>query len=163
MVKSARSVARRRGHTAGVVAFALFIGLPTIEWGRQIITQAWAAPPIGEAPESCQDGLGALLDAVQHARQLAAADTRGERASLSAYRAALRPVWQARGAVGAICRGDPRAQRLLTELDLLRYAEERSVRQEAVDVARRRRRVQAMAAELGLLDPLALAKPSRRD
>jgi hypothetical protein len=50
--------------------------------------------------------------------------------------------------VGTACRADPEAARFLRELDMLRYAEEHAVRYEAVDVARRRRKMLDLEARV---------------
>ena len=53
------------------------------------------------------------------------------------FRAALDPEWSLRPALSRACRDDEQGRRLLREIDQWRYAEERSVRSDAADVARR--------------------------
>ncbi|MBN2191221.1 MAG: hypothetical protein JW751_00245 [Polyangiaceae bacterium] len=157
------SAAQRRGRTIGAAAFALLIGIPTVHWSRQIILQAWKGPPAPSSARTCRNGLASLLSAVDRARMVAAAESGGERASLARFRHELEPEWLERTSLEATCRADPQGRHLLHELDLLRYAEERTVRQDAIDVARRRRRVHRLANHLGLTVPVALEKPAGRD
>jgi hypothetical protein len=64
------------------------------------------------------------------------------------FREALLPEWAARGGLEVRCQGDPEATRALGEVDRLRYAEEHALRYEALDVAGRRRAVEAIAQKL---------------
>ncbi len=159
---SRTSTAARRGKTAGVAAFALLIGVPTVHWAAQIVSQAWS-PPGPTATQDCREGLASLLGAVRRARAGAANEPAGERASVARFRRALEPEWGRQAALGDACRGDPMARQLLREIELLRYAEERTVRQDATDVARRRRRVRRLAAEFQLEAPVDLELPGSRD
>jgi len=154
--------ARRRGGTVAVAAGAAILGSVSLLWASQIIAQAWASS--GTAPGDCREGIRSLISAVYQARRAAAAETGGERAAVKRFRAQLQQQWDGRAALDQACQGDAPARVLLREVDLLRYAEERSVRGDAVDVARRRRRVQALGAELGLFSAAPttssdLAKP----
>ena len=154
--------ARRRGGTIAVAIGAIVLGSVCLVWAVQIISQAWSRS--GGARRECRDGVRLLISAVRRAREAATAETGGERAAVERFRAELRPQWDQRPALDPACRDDDGARLLLREVDLLRYAEERSVRGDAVDVARRRRRVQALGAELGLFSAAPttssdLAKP----
>lgn len=150
---------RRRGANVAVVLYGVGLGGVTLWWTVQIMSQAWA-PATGAAPD-CRPGAQALLAAVRRAAEAASAETGGQRAALGRFREALLPEWSQRGAVTNACRQDPQGQRFLREVELLRYAEERSVRHAATDVARRRRGVVRLEAELSIATPPAssLAKP----
>jgi hypothetical protein len=52
--------------------------------------------------------------------------------------------------VRTICQGDLPALKALRTIELLRYAEERAVRYEALDLSRLRQRVPALRKELSL-------------
>lgn len=85
-----------------------------------------------------------LIAALQRARQAAAAEEFGERASLDRFRRALLPEWRMRGELASICSSDPWAAEALPAIDRLRYAEEHAVRYESVDLAPSRRHVMAI-------------------
>ena len=141
--------ALRRGGTVAVAIGAVILGTVSLLWAGQIVAQAWSSS--GRAPRDCRDGIRSLISAVDRASNAAAAETGGERAAVERFRAELQPQWGQRPVLEQACRDDDAARLLLREVDLLRYAQERSVRSDAVDVARRRRRVQALGVELGLL------------
>jgi hypothetical protein len=147
MVRPARSRARRIGRRIGVVVFAACIGVPTLVWTNQIM-QAIFFRPSGPVPASCDGGLLHLLRAVDRARLAARQENAGERQSLSRFRAALDPEWQARPALDALCAGVPAQAQLLSEVDALRYAEEHAVRYEATALARQRQRARELEHEL---------------
>lgn len=138
---------RRYGRAAGLVAFAAIVTAFTVTWSLQIMRQAFAPEPT-PAKVECRPGVRALIQALRRARGSAAAQTGGERAALAQFRAAIRPEWETRAQVSAACRTDRKALKVLHEIDLLRYAEEHAVRYEAVELARRRRRIQALEAAL---------------
>jgi hypothetical protein len=131
----------------GVAALFLvvtaFIGVCSIE----IIQQAWQASP-SELVTDCRPGIANLITAVRRARAAAANGTGGERESMQRFREALLPEWSMRGGIGSRCKGDPQAVIALGEVDRLRYAEEHALRYEALDVAGRRRSVEAIAERL---------------
>jgi len=156
------SAAARRGKTVGAVAFTLLIGVPTVHWAVQIVSQAWS-PPRPIATQDCREGLASLLEAVRRARSGAADEPAGERASVARFRDALEPEWGQHAALREVCRRDPGARQLWLEIERLRYAEERTVRQDASDVARRRRRVRRLAREFQLDAPVDLEMPGARD
>jgi hypothetical protein len=155
--------AQRRGRTAGTVVFAVLIVVPTLHWSRQILVQAWDPPQRGAVTEGCRPGIASLIEAVTRARTSAAAEAGGEIASVTRFRRELAPEWDARPALDSACADDPRARALLHEVDLLRYAEERTARLDAFDVARRRRRVRRLAHDIGLEPPVSLEMPAGRD
>jgi hypothetical protein len=138
---------RRRGRTAGHALFALIVTTFTAVWSVQILLQV--TTPDHEATDlECRPGVRELLIAVRHARRAAAEETGGERAALQRFRTTLRPAWSSRDQLTDLCQHDPEALRALREVDLLRYAEEHAVRYEAVELARRRRRIRAVEAHL---------------
>jgi hypothetical protein len=130
-----------------VAAFALVVGGATAVWSAQILWQIWGPVPPQPAVE-CRPGLRALIDGVRRARSAAAAETGDERAALARFRSALEPEWTWRSALESSCAADAQARRALGEIDRLRYAEEHAVRYEAMDLARLRRRLQALELRL---------------
>jgi hypothetical protein len=143
---------RRRGRRIGIAVFGVLVASFTIVCSAQIILQTWpsAAP---RTDVDCRSGLVALIEAVRRARQAAAAETGGERAALARFRAALQPEWSYRPSLEQRCRPEKRTLRALEELDRLVYAEEHAVRYEAIDLARRRRRVKALEETLRKDEP----------
>lgn len=142
------SRAERMGRRIGLGLFAVIVCGITLTWTVQIIVQTFT--PAGRAGDaSCRSGAVALIGAVRRARLEADAETGGERAAVTRFRAALSPDWDSRDALGISCRGDSEAERALREIDRLRYAEEHATRYEAVDLARRRRDVATLERTLG--------------
>jgi hypothetical protein len=139
--------ARRRGRTLGVAALFAVVTAFTAVCSVEIIQQAWATPSSGSSAE-CRPGIADLIKAVRRARTAAANGTGGEREAMQRFREALLPEWSMRPGLGARCAGDPEATRALGEIDRLRYAEEHALRYEALDVAGRRRSVEAIAEKL---------------
>jgi hypothetical protein len=115
----------------------------------QIVLTVWF-PPKPRWEVSCHEGLNALLDAVERARAHAATESGGERAALAGFRDSLEPEWSRIATVRATCHGDLPALKALRTIELLRYAEERAVRYEALDLSRLRQRVPALRKELSL-------------
>ncbi len=137
----------RLGRRAGIVLFALIVGGFTLTWTVQIIRQVWFSPAT-TAASSCRPGVVGLIRAVRRARGVAAAEVHGERAAVRQFRRALDPEWSARAELDQACSGDPQALRALREVDQFRYAEEHSARIEALDLARRRRRMHTLEQQL---------------
>jgi hypothetical protein len=125
------------------VILTIFTGVCTV----QILKQVWA-PEIAETPHDCRDGLGALIGAVERARQAAAKSLEGERIALTRFRRALEPEWEHRAALSERCKKDAFGLRSLKIVDRLRYAEEHAVRYESADLARLRESVAGLEAEL---------------
>jgi len=148
---SRAEVARRRGRRVAVALFALVVGGATAVWSWQILWQVWGPGPPRE-PVECRAGLLDLLGAVRRARLAAAAETGGERAALARFRHALEPEWTQRPTLESSCASDLQLRKALGDIDRLRYAEEHAVRYEAVDLARGRRRAQAIERELSRID-----------
>jgi hypothetical protein len=139
-------LARRRGRTIGVAALFMLVAAFTVVCSVQIYEQAWEAP--GPSSVECRPGIADLIGAVRRARTAAANGTGGEREALQRFREALLPEWSMRPGLGVRCKGDPAATVALGAVDRLRYAEEHALRYEALDVAGRRRQVEAIAARL---------------
>ncbi len=140
-----RSVARRVGLLLVGVASVAFATICT----TQIVLAVWF-PPQPRWDVSCHEGLGGLLDAVERARAHAANESGGERAALAGFRDTLEPEWGRLATVRTLCQGDLPALKALRTIELLRYAEERAVRYEALDLSRLRQRVPALRKELSL-------------
>jgi len=90
---------------------------------------------------SCKSGVDSLYRSMDRARRDAAAETAGETAALHDFRTSLEPEWSRYGAVRAQCQREayPKGQAALRNVELLRYAEERAVRYDALDLSRLRR------------------------
>ena len=144
---SNQGAARKRGRTIGLVVFTVIVTTFTAVCAFQILQQAWAKPDVHVEVE-CRAGMTQLIAAVRRART-AASQVGGERAALATFRDSLLPEWGMRPALDERCAADPEALRGLGEIDRLRYAEEHALRYEALDVASRRTRVQAIETKLG--------------
>jgi hypothetical protein len=140
------TLARRRGRTIGVATLFVIVATFTVVCSVQIFQQAWEA----QAPSGveCRPGIADLIAAVRRARTAAANGTGGEREALQRFREALLPEWSMRPGLGVRCKGDPEATFALGAVDRLRYAEEHALRYEALDVAGRRREIEAIAERL---------------
>lgn len=120
----------------------------------QILRAVFAPPgagPWGEpGPGACRMGVRALLAGVDRARGQAAARGEGEREALAAFRRALEPEWSHAADIAASCRRgrDVAALTAFRQVELLRYAEERAVRYEALDLSLLRRRAPALVGSL---------------
>ncbi|WP_437682852.1 hypothetical protein [Sorangium sp. So ce131] len=134
---------RARGRRIALIAYyslgALIIIACTLQLIQQVFFQPAARSPYG----SCQEGLLALVRAVERARD-AAPGTDGEDAALARFRGELDPEWTYRDGVAAACRGSAEDERALDAIERLRYAEEHAARREAGDLAPLRRRVRAI-------------------
>ena len=138
---------QRLGRRVGILIHAAVLASFTLVCSVQIIRQVWwPSIPSGPAVD-CTDGLKSLHEALLAARR-SAAEIQGEREALQRFRQTLGLPWERRLALEPLCRGNARAMRALGELDRLRYAEEHAVRYEAAGLSRRRRRVDALMAEL---------------
>jgi hypothetical protein len=146
-VPSTTKGARRRGRTLGAAALGLIVTTFTVVCSIQIIQQAWQEPE-AEAAVACRPGIVNLISAVRRARTAAANGTGGEREAMKRFREALLPEWSMRPGLSRRCAGDPEATRALGAVDRLRYAEEHALRYEALDVAGRRRDVEAITQKL---------------
>lgn len=115
----------------------------------QILVAVFSPPGAG-TPTACRSGVQALLSGVARARGQAATRAADERTSLSTFRRALEPEWSHAAAVEASCRRDRdrAALQAFRQVELLRYAEERAVRYEALDLSQLRKRAPDLARSL---------------
>jgi hypothetical protein len=113
----------------------------------EIIEQAWTPTPL-PATTDCRSGITGLIGAVRRARAAAMETSGGERDAVARFRHALEPEWGSRSALGDVCRTNPDAAGALETVDQLRYAEEHALRYEALDVAKRRKDVEAIEKRL---------------
>lgn len=137
------------GRRAGLLVVGLLAIALSAVCTVQIVLAVWFPDRSAEGI-SCRSAILELSAAVDRARQRAAAEgPQGERAALQVFREALEPEWSLFASVRAACRDDDRALRALRTVELLRYAEERAVRYEALDLAPLRQRALALQRELG--------------
>lgn len=131
-----RSSARTAGLMGVLVVSVALTSLCTIQ-----ILRAALWPEVEPTPHTCQSGLAHLYEAIQGARLAASAELGGERAALAMYRSKIETQWRAYPDVFQKCRalGDASASRALRQVELLRYAEERAIRYEALDLSRLRK------------------------
>jgi hypothetical protein len=138
----------RTGRRVGVVVFSLIVGALTANFSAQIIARAFG---LGHAAtdQGCSEGLAALVDGLDQARQSAAATAAdGEQRALQAFRSALGPVWEHPHAVRDVCRASPQQLADFHLVERLRYAEEHAVRYESRGMAEERRKVSSLREAL---------------
>lgn len=144
---------RARGRRIALVAYYSFAALIIASCTLQLIRQVFFLPAAPSPYASCEEGLLALVRAVERARE-AAPGTDGEDAALARFRSTLAPAWTYRDGVAASCRGSEDNERALDAIERLRYAEEHAARREAGDLAPLRRRVRAIVdGQLGPASP----------
>jgi hypothetical protein len=144
MAQSAKTLGRR-------IALALFyalVGAICAAATIQVAAQVFAQGPPSPYP-SCDDGLRALVGALERARSAAAegsgpSQEEGEDAALARFRTALEPEWRYRDGIAASCRESASREQALDVIERLRYAEEHAVRREAGDLAPLRRKVRTL-------------------
>jgi len=122
----------------GLVSLGLL--LLTVVPAFQVVEQV-LSPELVSTPLSCREGTEALYRATERARRGALKDVlQPERQALEAFRAALEPEWHHQGAVFEKCTHDQDKIALdaFRTVVFLRYAEERAVRAESLDLARLR-------------------------
>ncbi|HSC88975.1 MAG TPA: hypothetical protein VLC09_16950, partial [Polyangiaceae bacterium] len=139
----------------GLIAVGFCALTLTVTSATQII-RAVLFPPSEGPPISCRDGVTELYEATQRAVSHAGQQIDGERAALAEFRRSVEPAWSHYGTIARACRGDARGEAALRSVELLRYAEERAVRYEALDLSRLRR---ATPAALAALPPSVPAHP----
>lgn len=112
-------------------------------------------PPMEATQYDCRSGAHALLQALEAAREHATDHTLNEREALRAFRADLHPAWgQAHGIVHRCeLARDKVALRAIHSLELLRYAEERSIRLNAVELTHLRRTTPRLVKALSIPTP----------
>lgn len=150
MSESALDRAHRLGRRLGIALYSAIMSAFILICGSQVMYQGFTSPRTRDTSD-CRSGISGLIAALRRARQAAASEERGERASLDRFRRALAPEWQSRGNLSDSCGADPWARDALSALDRLRYAEEHAVRYESVDLAPSRRQV--LEIERSLLHP----------
>lgn len=98
-------------------------------------------PDPGTTQYSCREGAKVLYESVARARQQTAALDKPEREALALFRRELAPTWAQANAIAAACTkdNDQQALKALRSVTLLRYAEERAVRYQAIDLTRFRK------------------------
>ncbi|MGK3963287.1 hypothetical protein WMF38_03755 [Sorangium sp. So ce118] len=144
---------RARGRRIALVVYYSVAALIIVACTLQLIRQVFFLPAAPSPYGSCQEGLLALVRAVERARE-AAPGTDGEDAALARFRSKLAPEWTYRDGVAASCRGSAEDERALDAIERLRYAEEHAARREAGDLAPLRRRVRAIVdGQLGPASP----------
>ncbi|WP_437492789.1 hypothetical protein WME75_18880 [Sorangium sp. So ce1014] len=144
---------RARGRRIALVAYYSFAALIIVSCTLQLIRQVFFLPGAPSPYGSCEEGLLALVRAVERARE-AAPGTDGEDAALARFRSTLAPEWTYRDGVAVSCRGSAENERALDAIERLRYAEEHAARREAGDLAPLRRRVRAIVdGQLGPVSP----------
>jgi hypothetical protein len=126
---------------AGLVAIG-FVSIYVALLSTVQILNASLWPEISATKYTCRSGTRALYQSVEQARLRAAHITMPEREALVDFRNQLQPVWSQEPAVRALCEkdGDQEALSALRSVELLRYAEERSVRYSAIDLTMWRER-----------------------
>lgn len=137
------------GRRAGLFGVGLLAIALAATCTVQIVLAVWF-PDRSAQGLSCRAAVLDLAAAVDRARERAAVEgPQGERAALAVFRQSLEPEWTLLGSVRASCRDDDHALRALRTVELLRYAEERAVRYEALDLAPLRQRALTLRRELG--------------
>lgn len=119
---------------------------------RVVSQSLW--PTAGPTEYECRPGAAVLLSSLEAARNRATEHTLNEREALDAFRGDLTPIWAQAPAIRQRCElnRDKLALTAIRSLELLRYAEERSIRLSAVELTHLRRTtpglVQALAPKL---------------
>ncbi len=125
---------------AMLIFFGLIAAALAVASAWQILAKAFEAADRKYA-DGCNAGTARLYSALVRAKDVAANSEAGERSALPAFRKALLPEWNDDKRIRRACRIDSSlAERnAFRAVELLRYAEERAVRFEAVDLSRLRR------------------------
>ncbi len=134
-----RTFAQRSRRFGLLLVAILAVALTTTATVQILRTTLW--PPDSGAQLGCREGVVSLYRATERARTQAARQIDGERAALHDFRASLEPEWSNFGAVQRACaeHADGAGQKALRSVELHRYAEERAVRYDALDLSRLRR------------------------
>lgn len=134
-----------------VVVGALSVYLAGVSTWRIFQTTLFVDP--GQSEYTCREGTKALYESVERARTRTASLAKPEREALAIFRRELEPTWKQVHAVRAACAKDQdrKALKTLRSVTLLRYAEERAVRYQAIDLTRWRK--QAPQEVLALTAP----------
>jgi hypothetical protein len=141
--KAMQNVRQNQGLGLKQVAFGLVslgLVLMTVLPAFQVLEQA-LAPELVPTPLTCREGTASLYRATERARRGVLSDVlRPEREALDSFRAALDPEWRHHEAIFQKCQlaHDKIALDAFRTVVFLRYAEERAVRAESLDLARLR-------------------------
>ncbi len=132
-------------------AFALWL---TLAGTYRVLSQSLFASP-GKTQHECRDGTVALYSALEQARIRAADLSLNERDAVAKFRLDLEPIWGEVRAISRRCevRKDKVALKALRSIELLRYAEERSIRLSAVDLTKLRRLTPRLVGALSTKSP----------
>jgi len=132
-----------------LIVFGVFAASLAVASAWQILSQAFEAPEQSYS-SGCLTGTKKLYGAVLRARQLVSSTEFNEKQALPAFRTALLPEWAHDREIRKTCRADsnPAEQKAFRAVELLRYAEERAVRFEAIDLSRLRRQAPKLLDEL---------------
>lgn len=100
----------------------------------------------------CRQGTQALFRAVEQAREKTSHLAQPEREALSIFRSEIEPIWSKFHTISEKCvrDGDKDALSALRTVELLRYAEERTVRYQAIDLTLLRKRAPRQVRALKL-------------
>lgn len=133
----------------GVIVVAVVAVFLTAASAYRILSAVFD-PPLVPTELSCGEGTRQLLASVERARERAAAQAHGERAALADFRTALEPEWAVSATIRNKCKAsmNPSAIAAYRAVELLRYAEERAVRYEAIDLSRLRQRAPRLVSAL---------------
>jgi|SRR6187402_2920328 len=149
----ARPARRGRGPIRQSVLWLLGgLALWLIGFGTLSVLSQSLWPPLETTQYDCRSGAQALLEALETARNHATDHTLNEREALRAFRSDLHPAWgQSRAIVHRCERSqDKVALRAIRSLELLRYAEERSIRLNAVELTHLRRTTPRLVKALSI-------------
>lgn len=134
---------RKRSRALAVIVYYAAIVALCITATAQITKQVFYLPRVPSPYANCQEGLSALVSAIERARKVAPGND-GEDPAIERFRTALNPEWGYIDSISDACRGSIKDEGALDAIERLRYAEEHAVRREAGDLAPLRRKVQAI-------------------
>jgi hypothetical protein len=137
----ARPPGRSPLRTAGLV-FVGIVAVYVCTVGTYRILNATLFPDAVTNEYGCRQGAQALFRAVELAREKTSHLAQPEREALSIFRSEIEPTWSKFHAISKECvkDGDKEALSALRTVELLRYAEERTVRYQAIDLTLLRKR-----------------------
>lgn len=153
--KTGRRPARGKARRIALGVVGLLSVFVTASSAAQIV-RIVLFPDVPPGEFDCRAGLVELHRSVERARGLAAGELGGERKALDVFRRSLEPEWSDATAIRAACQESPLpgAREAFRKVELLRYAEERAVRYEALDLARLRRKTPEALEHLDSPAPL---------
>ncbi len=140
------SRAERVGRRVGLAVFGIVVVVFCTVSSVQILRQVFW-PEIASEAAACRPGIVRLSDALDRARKSASA-VQGERAAIDAFRRGLEPEWAQLSGIRSQCASDPEALKTLEKVKVLRFAEERHVRLQAIGLAPKRRAAAASVERL---------------